>query len=149
MSLPITYLLDTNVVSEMMRPNPMLKVAEFLDIAAEEGIGLATITIWEILDGIGRLPAGRRRQHLVEQFQGILTQVFEERILDWTLTDAQACAHLMEEKRRKGESLDDHLPDAILAGTALSRGLIVVTRNEREFRNTGVKIVNPWEGTNS
>ena len=149
MILPITYLLDTNVVSEMMRPNPTPKVAEFLDAAAEEGIGLATVTVWEILDGIGRLPAGRRRQHLVEQFQGILAQVFEERILDWTLADAQACAYLMEEKRRKGESLDDHVPDAILAGTALSRGLTVVTRNEREFRNTGVKIANPWEGTNS
>ena len=147
MTLPIAYLLDTNVVSEMMRPNPMSEVAEFLDAAAKEGIGLATITVWEILDGIGRLPADRRRRHLAEQFQGVLSQVFEERILGWTLADAQACACLMEEKRRKGESLDDHLPDAMLAGTALHRDLTVVTRNEREFRNTGVKTINPWEQT--
>ena len=147
MTLPIAYLLDTNVVSEMMRPNPMSAVAEFLDAVAKEGIGLATITVWEILDGIGRLPAGQRRQHLAEQFNGVLSQAFEERILGWTLADAQACAYLMEEKRRQGESLDDHLPDAILAGTALHRELTVVTRNEREFRNTGVKMINPWKQT--
>lgn len=149
MTLPIAYLLDTNVVSEMMRPNPKSEVAEFLDVAAKKGIGLTTITVWEILDGIGRLPSGRRRRHLAEQFQGVLAQVFDERVLDWTLPDAQACAHLMEARRRNGEPLDDHLPDAILAGTALSRGLTVVTRNEREFRNTGVKIVNPWEQATS
>lgn len=147
MTLPTAYLLDTNVVSEMMRPNPASQVGGFLDAAAKEGLGLATITVWEIFDGIGRLPAGRRRQHLDEQFQSILSHVFEERVLNWTLADARSCAHVMEEKRRKGESLDDHLPDAMLAGTALCRGLIVVTRNEREFRNTGAGIINPWEET--
>ena len=54
------------------------------------------------------------------------------------------CARIMEEKRRRGESLDHHLPDVMLAGTAVSHGLAIVTRNDRVFRNTGVKTVNPW-----
>ena len=63
-----------------------------------------------------------------------------------TLADAQACARIMEEKRRQGEPLDDHLPDAFLAAVAACRGLTVVTRNAGEFRNTGVEVVDPWAG---
>ena len=144
MSAPVAYLLDTNIVSEMMRPNPEPRVATFLDMIAGEGIGLASITVWEILDGIGRLDPGRRRADLTERFKGILEDLFEGRLLDWTIADSRVCARVMEEKRRRGEPLDDHLPDAMLAGMAVSRELTVVTRNERDFRNTGVTIIDPW-----
>ena len=60
MTAPVAWLLDTNVVSEMMRPNPEPRVAGFLDTIAEDGIGLAAITVWEILNGIGRLDSGPR-----------------------------------------------------------------------------------------
>ena len=146
MTSPVAWLLDTNVLSEMMRPNPEPRVAGFLDKIAGEGIGLAAITVWEILNGLGRLDPGQRRADLAERFQGILDDFFEERILDWTAADAQISAHIMEDKRRRGEPLDSHLPDAMLAGTAISHGLAIVTRNEREFRNTGVDVVNPWAG---
>lgn len=132
----------------MMRPNPEPRVAEFLDRVAAEGIGLASITVWEILNGIGRLDPGRRRDELAERLHGILDDFFEDRVLGWTLADARACAHVMEAKRRQGEPLDNHLPDAMLAGTAASRGLAVVTRNVDEFRNTGIHAVNPWAGFN-
>jgi predicted nucleic acid-binding protein len=141
---PLTYLLDTNVVSEMMRPNPEPKVVVCIDAIAGEGIALASITVWEILDGVGRLQPSRRREELAERFQGILEDLFEERVLNWTLADARACARVMEKKRRRGEPLDDHLPDAMLAGMALSRGLTLITRNRREFRNTGVPVIDPW-----
>ena len=144
MSPPIAWLLDTNVVSEMMRPHPEPRVSEFLDNIAAEGMALTPITVWEILDGIGRLDSGRRRDDLAGRFQDVLDQCFEQRILSWTADDARACARIMEEKRRRGESLDDHLPDAFLAAAAATRGLAVVTRNTREFRNTGVKVVDPW-----
>ena len=144
MTSPVAWLLDTNVLSEMMRPNPEPRVAGFLDRIAGEGIGLAAITVWEILNGIGHLDPGQRREDLAERFQGILDDFFEDRILDWTAADARACARIMEEKRRRGEPLDSHLPDAMLAGTAISNGLAIVTRNEREFRNTGAEVVNPW-----
>ena len=144
MTSPVAWLLDTNVLSEMMRPNPEPRVARFLDRIAGEGIGLAAITVWEILNGIGRLDPGQRREDLAERFQGILDDFFEDRILDWTAADARACARIMEEKRRRGEPLDSHLPDAMLAGTAISNSLAIITRNEREFRNTGAEVINPW-----
>ena len=58
--------------------------------------------------------------------------------------DAQACARIMELKRRRGEPLDSHLPDAMIAGTAVRHGLTIVTRNESEFLNTGARAVDPW-----
>lgn len=144
MTAQIVYLLDTNVISEMMRPEPELNVVEFLDSIADQGLGLASITVWEILNGIGRLPAGRRRDELQSRFRGVVQTYFEDRVLDWSASDAEACAHIMEQKRHSGESLDDHLPDAMLAGLAVNRDLTIVTRNESEFRNTGARIVNSW-----
>ena len=146
MNAPVAWLLDTNVVSEMMRPSPEPRVAKFLDSVAEEGIGLAAITVWEILNGIGLLDHEQRRNTLAERVQFLLDDLFEERVLDWTDTDARACARIMEVKRRRGEPLDDHLPDAMLAGTAVNRGIAIITRNEKDFRNTGARIVNPWAG---
>lgn len=140
----LAWLIDTNVVSEMMRPNPDPRVAAFLDSIADEGIGIASITVWEILDGIGRLAPGRRRNNLASRFGRLLDELFEDRVVDWSLADAQVCARIMEVKRRRGESLDDHLPDALLAAAAACRGLAVVTRNAGEFRNTGVRVTDPW-----
>ena len=144
MNLPIAWLLDTNVVSEMMRPHPEPRVSEFLDSIAPEGMALSPITVWEILDGIGRLDSGKRRENLAVRFQNVLDECFEHRILSWTADDARACARIMEEKRRRGEPLDDHVPDAFLVAAASTRGLAIVTRNTREFHNTGVEVVDPW-----
>ncbi len=141
---PVAWILDTSVVSEMMRPYPEPRVAWFLDAIAHEGIGISTITIWEILNRIGRLKTGQRREELATRFQNILDDIFEDRILDWTASDALECAVIMEIKRRMGESLDHRLPDGMLAGTASSRNLTIVTGNEKEFRNTGVRAINPW-----
>ncbi len=140
----MAWLLDTNVVSEMMRPHPEPRVARFLDGVANEGLHVSAITVWEILNGIGRLDHEERRGDLARRFTDIVNALFEDQVLDWAAADAVECARIMEEKRRRGESLDNHLPDAMLAGTAASRGLAIVTRNDRDFRNTGVTAVNPW-----
>ena len=144
MIAPLAWLIDTNVVSEMMRPRPDPRVAAFLDSIADEGLGLSSVTVWEVLDGIGRLAPGRWRRGLADRFHDLLDELFEDRIVEWTLADAQACARIMEDKRRRGEALDDHVPDAFLAAAAATRGLAVVTRNAGEFRNTGVHTVDPW-----
>ena len=145
MILPAGSLLDTNVISEMMRPSPNRRVAGFVDAIAREGIAISVVSAWEILNGIGRLPGGQRRENLAFRFRSLLEDVFEGRVFDWTLADAEACARLMEVKRRRGESLDHHVPDAMIAATALRHGLTLVTRNEGDFRNTGVQTVDPWE----
>ncbi|MDE2928646.1 MAG: PIN domain-containing protein [Acidobacteriota bacterium] len=144
MRAPIAWLLDTNVVSEMMRPRPERRVERFLDRIAGQGIGLASITVWEIFNGIGRIEPGRRREDVAHRFEGVLDRLFQDRVFDWTAADARVCARIVEAKRRLGEPLDGHLPDAMLAGTANRHGLTVVTRNQRDFRNTGVVTVNPW-----
>ena len=144
MTAPVAWLLDTSVVSEMMRPYPEPRVAWFLDAIAIEGIGIATITVWEILNGIGGLSLAQRREELATRFQNILDDIFEDRVLDWTASDALECAVIMKIKRRMGESLDHRLPDGMLAATASSRNLTIVTGNEKAFRNTGVKAINPW-----
>lgn len=144
MTAPLAWLIDANVVSEMMRPRPEPQVAAFLDSIADDGLGLSAITVWEVLDGIGRLAPGRRRRGLTDRFHDLLDELFEDRIVEWTLADARACARIMEDKRRRGESLDDHVPDAFLAAAAATRGLAIVTRNRGEFRNTRVETVDPW-----
>ena len=144
MTAPLAWLIDTNVVSEMMRPRPEPQVAAFLDSIADDGLGLSAVTVWEVLDGIGRLAPGRRRRGLTDRFHDLLDELFEDRIVEWTLADARACARIMEDKRRRGESLDDHVPDAFLAAAAATRGLAIVTRNTGEFRNTKVETVDPW-----
>lgn len=145
MTPTIRWLVDTNVVSEMMRPKPEPRVAAFLDSIAHQGIGLSCVTVWEILDGIGRLDLGRRREVLTSSFLDLLSRLFEDKILEWSLADARASASIMEKKRRNGEPLDDHILDAFIAGTAVARGLGLVTRNTGEFRNTGVESIDPWQ----
>ena len=145
MTSPVAWLLDTNIFSELMRTNPEPIVVEFLDRIAPDKIGLASVTVWEILNGIGRLKTGRRRNQLSVRFYELLDDAFDNRVFDWTFDDAVICAQIMEDRRRRGEPLDNHLPDAMIAGTARNRRLTIITRNESEFRNTGVKTVNPWQ----
>ena len=144
MTGPVVWLLDTNVVSEMMRPDPDPRVAAFLDANPKEEMVTSVVTVWEIEKGIGGIDPGRRREDLTRRFRDIVEEFFSDRVFAWTGEDARACARVMEIKRRRGESLDAHMPDAIIASIALGRGLTVVTRDTAEFRNTGVAVVNPW-----
>ncbi len=72
MTVRLAWLVDANAVSEMMRPRPDPKVATFLDSIADEGLGIASVTVWEILNGIGRLDPSRRRRDLTARFRDLL-----------------------------------------------------------------------------
>ena len=144
MTARVVWILDTNIVAEMMRANPNPVVVEFLGQIALEGIGLSAVTVWEILNGISQLDLGKRRKNLTDRFYGMLEEMFVDRIFNWTSDHARICAQFMEVRRRRGEPLDNHLPDAMIASTAKYLGLTVVTRNEKEFRSAGVRSVNPW-----
>ena len=144
MTKALDWLIDTNVLSEMMKPLPNLRVVSFLDSIESERIGVSTITIWEILNGIGRMALGRRREDIFNRFAKILEELFEDQIVEWSLEHARECARIMEVKRSIGEALDDHIPDSFLAAVASCNGLTVLTRNVADFQNTGVVVVNPW-----
>ena len=144
MTGPVIRLLDTNVVSEMMRPDPDPRVAGFLAATPADEKALSAITVWEVENGLRRMYPGRRREDLGRRFQDLLDELPQDRVFPWTDEDARVCARIMEIKRRRGESLDAQLPDAMIASIALRRGLAVITRNTAQFRNTGVEIVNPW-----
>ena len=141
------WLLDANIVSELMRKTPSPTVLGFLNRIGPDGLGLASVTAWEILNGLGMMSAGKRRSELTERFHGFCERLFRDRIVDWTPEDARICARIMEERRRGGESLDGQLADAFLAAAAVRRNLTIITRNTRDFRNTGARTVNPWTGS--
>lgn len=111
----IMILLYPTVVSKIMRARPEPRVAAVLDSIADDGLGLASATVSEVLDGIGRFDPGRRQRDLADRFQDLLDVLFKDRIVERSLADAQACAKIMEEKRLRSESLDDHMLDAFLA----------------------------------
>ena len=102
MIVPAANILDTNVVSEMMRPLPNPRVVSFLDSAAPEGMGISVISVWEIFHSIRQLPAGKRRDDLDFRFRSLVLEMFENRVFPWEAQDAKACADLMEHKRRFG-----------------------------------------------
>ncbi len=138
------YLLDTNVVSELMRPQPNPAVLAWIDAAGVGGLAISTVTCWETRYGLARLPEGKRRDDLRLRFEGLVTDLFRAGVLDFTAAAANACAQIMARKRALGESLDDHLPDAMIAGIAAAVRITVATRNRAEFRNCGLSLVDPW-----
>ncbi|CRI64313.1 conserved hypothetical protein [Thiocapsa sp. KS1] len=142
----LLYLLDTSVLSELMRPEPSPAVLAWIDGTGVEGLALAAVSQWEIRYGLALLPEGKRRDDLARRFDGLVADLFGAGVYDLTSAAAERCASIMARKRSMGESLDDHLPDAMIAGIAADAGLTLATRNRAEFRNCGIPLVDPWSG---
>ncbi len=106
----------------MMWPSSEPRGAAYLASVADEGLGMASVTVWKILDGIGRRALGQRRVDLARRFRNLLDDLFEDRVVDWSLADAHVCARIIEAKRWRGERLDDHVPDAFSLGRRLAGG---------------------------
>lgn len=138
------YALDTSVVSELMRAAPDARVQAWCDAQGSARLAIAAPTVMELCYGAELLSDSERKHSLLERIEAFVSALFGPRILGFGANEARACAALMAKKRALGESLDDHLADAMIAACGRIAGLAVATRNEREFRNTGVKVVNPW-----
>ena len=136
-------LLDTNVVSEAMRPKPDRKVLEWLDAQAAQTLYLSTVSLAELLLGIESLPAGKRRRALAAALAQQVVALFAERIVPFDLAAAQSYPEIVLRARRSGHAIA--VADAQIAAIAASRQFSVATRDEAPFRAAGVEVLNPWE----
>jgi len=134
-------ILDTNVISEAMRPDPAPAVVKWLNDQASETLFLTSITLGELLNGIAALPTGKRKDRLQAAFEG-LTGMFNKNVLAYDVRAAQSYAELSMTARAAGKGLP--LPDAYIAAIAASRGCMVATRDEAPFRAAGLHVINPW-----
>jgi toxin FitB len=139
----MNYLLDTNVVSEWIKPVPDRNVVAWLANADEDRIFLSVASVAEICRGVERLPHGRKRERLATWLADDLLARFEHRVLDIDATLAQVWGLLMARAEHIGIGLGSL--DAFLAATALSRELTLVTRNVGGFERLGIALLNPWE----
>jgi len=136
---------DTNVVSELMRPEPSERVVEWADRQPVDEVFITAITVAELLYGIGRLPRGQRRNELAEVFDGMITEDFEHRVLSFDGVAAAHYADIAVERERIGRPIS--MADAQIAALCRSHGATVATRNVDDFADIGVLIVNPWSAS--
>lgn len=137
----MSFLLDTNVVSEWVKPQPNPAVIAWLDEVDEDRVFLSVITLTELRYGIERLPAGKRRKRLQDWLEHELTLRFEDRILDINQPVANACGEILARREAAGRPLG--AMDAYLAATAEVHRLTLVTRNDSDFTGV-VRCLNPW-----
>jgi predicted nucleic acid-binding protein len=135
--------LDTNILSALMRRVPERPVVEWLDRQAAESIWITSITLFEARFGLALLPKGRRRQALEAAFEQFLAEDLEGRVLDFDRPSAEAAAVLAAECQRAGQTVD--IRDTQIAGIVLARRAKFATRNVRHFSDLSVEVINPWE----
>ncbi|MBF6212604.1 type II toxin-antitoxin system VapC family toxin [Nocardia puris] len=137
------YLLDTCAVSEWVRPRPNPGLVRWLDEADEDRLHLSVLTLGEIRTGIERLDDSVRKRQLVEWLTVALVERFSGRLLPVDETVAQMWGRVLGRAHSAGRAIAP--ADALLAATAESYELEVVTRNVRDFEAVGATVVCPWE----
>ncbi len=135
-------LLDTNVISEMMKPSPSLKVIDWLDQEDVMQLFVSTITIAEIFYGIQSLPSGKRKNTLEESFQNVLQEGFKHRILSFNEKAAEFYGQLMSHRKKIGKPLS--ILDGQIAALAVSEKASLATRNVRDFVDCHLSVINPF-----
>ena len=133
--------LDTNVVSEAMRTTPSPAVIDWMDRQAAETLYLSSVTIAELLYGVGALPAGRRKQALRSAVDGLI-ELFHDRVLPFNLEAARCYADLAVTARMGGKGFPT--PDGYIAAIAVANGFTVATRDAGPFQAAGIDIIDPW-----
>jgi predicted nucleic acid-binding protein len=135
-------ILDTNVLSALMRTTPERAVVGWLDRQPADSIWLTSITVFEARFGLALLPKGRRRTALERAFDRVLDEDLSNRVLDFDQASAAAAAAVASDRRRSGRAAD--LRDTLIAGVALARRATIATRNTRHFEGLDVPVVDPW-----
>ena len=133
--------LDTNVISEAMKTSPAPAVHAWLNEQAAETLYLSSVTLAELLFGIGTLPAGRRKSALAETLNGLLP-LFDGRVLAFDTEAARCYAELAVKARAAGKGFP--APDGYIAAISKARGFAVATRDSAAFQAAGLDVINPW-----
>jgi predicted nucleic acid-binding protein len=132
--------LDTNVLSALMRTKPDAVVVEWLDRQPADSVWVTSISVFEARFGLALLPKGRRRSSLERAFDRVLTEDLSSRVLSLDEMAASSAGHLAAE--RAGRIVD--LRDTLIAGIAQARRATIATRNTRHFEGLDVPVVDPW-----
>ena len=134
--------LDTNVLSALMRTKPEAVVVEWLDRQPADSVWVTSITVFEARFGLALLPKGRRRSSLEQAFDRLLTEDLSSRVLNFDEMAATTAGHLAAERQRAGRVV--HLRDTLIAGIAQARRATIASRNTRHFEGLDVPVVDPW-----
>ena len=135
-------ILDTNVISALMRSEPDPVVVRWLDGLPPESLWTTAITVFEVRLGLEVLAAGRRRRLLEVAFAAALEEDFEGRVLPFDQAAAQMAGRIAAERRRAGRTVE--IRDVQIAGIAKARKSAVATRNLRHFEGLGLDLLDPW-----
>jgi hypothetical protein len=141
----VSFLLDTNVVSEWVRPRPDPGVVAWLEAVDEDRVFLSVVTLAELRHGVERMAAGDRRRRLDAWLREELPMRFEGRLLPIDEPVAEAWGRIVAEREASGLRIE--VMDAFIAATARVHGLALVTRNTSDFAPSLTDIVNPWSRT--
>jgi predicted nucleic acid-binding protein len=135
-------LLDTNVISEAMKPEPHPAVRAWLNEQVAETLYLSSVTLAELLFGIGALPAGKRKDMLAKALAGLMG-LFRDRVLSFDIEAARRYAELAVPAKKGGRGFPT--PDGYIAAIAVSRGFVVASRDTAPYKAAGVTVIHPWE----
>jgi len=136
-------LLDTNVVSEVMKTQPVEAVVAWLNSQNSERLYVSAITIGEITYGLRILPDGKRRSGLHERFERFVALAFDQRVLAYDESAARVYGELMGDRKEPG--LPMSVPDGQIAAIARLNHMAVATRNVLDFEHCGIDVLNPFE----
>lgn len=138
----MSFLLDTCVLSELVKKDPEAPLVEWVESQPEERLYLSVLTLGELQKGVARLGGSKRKHRLQQWLDEDLRQRFKGRLVGVTENVALLWGRLQGRAERRGRKLP--VIDALIAATAQSLDAAVVTRNVDDFESTGVKIVDPW-----
>lgn len=138
----MNYLLDTNIISELISKTPSQHVTDYLLGLNDESLYLSVITIGEIKSGIEKLDNGRKKERLLHwlendlllRFQGQIISIDTEVMLQWGV--------IQNKLKQTGKPLP--IMDSLIGATAQVKEMVLLTRNEKDFHNLGIEIVNPF-----
>lgn len=137
------YLIDTCVLSELVKPAPEPKVVAWVNAQAEDSLFASAITLAELLKGIAKLQDSQRKTALTQWVKQIQEEM-ADRILPFKSSTADYWANMCATAEKAGTALSAF--DSLIAGTAVEHGLVIVTRNTRDFESAPVMLINPWIG---